>query len=256
MTKPECVKLEFTNTPPNNQKFFDISEKKYGKKIKCTAKVAGKKDTSYFSSKLKFTVDADCKNPKVTCIHIVDVTHIGKTNDPLKVCGKYHYYYNIYCDGSSDSSSSHQVIDDDFEQTIYNSLKSMLMTAKVVKYNGVIRVTFSLPVLFIDSMCMNIRVGTDKFAKGADCNDCSLSAIGKCNNGSSSNSSSSNSSSSSSSSSTKCNKKNNLKKTLKYIAWAILVVFILTVVRGQGSSPLVQTLKNFANGKKTIKNDE
>ena len=48
MTKPECVKLEFTNTPPNNQKFFDISQKKYGKKIKCTAKVAGKKDTNYF----------------------------------------------------------------------------------------------------------------------------------------------------------------------------------------------------------------
>ena len=117
MTKPECVKLEFTNTPPNNQKFFDISEKKYGKKIKCTAKVAGKKDTNYFSSKLKFTVDADCKNPKITGIHIVDVTHVGKTNDPLKVCGKYHYYYNIYCDSSSDSSSScNQVIDDDFEQ--------------------------------------------------------------------------------------------------------------------------------------------
>jgi hypothetical protein len=252
MTKPECVKLEFTNTPPNNQKFFDISQKKYGKKIKCTAKVAGKKDTNYFSSKLKFTVDADCKNPKITCIHIVDVTHVGKTNDPLKVCGKYHYYYNIYCDGSSDcssSSSSNQVIDDVFEQTIYNSLKSMLMTAKVVKYNGVIRVTFSLPVLFIDSMCMNIKVGTDKFAKGSDCNDCSLDAIGgKCDNDSSS-------SSSSSSSSTKCKKKNNFKNNIKYIAWAVIVVFILTIIRGQGSSPFVQTLKNFANGKKTIKND-
>lgn len=244
-TKVECVKLEFTSTPPNNQKFFDISSKKYGNKVNCTAKLAGKKGTNYFSSKLKFTIDADCKNPKITCIHIVDITHIGKTNDPLKVCGKYHYYYNIYCDGSDSSNSCDQVIDDEFEQTIYNALKSMLMTGKVTKYNGVIRVGLSLPVLFIDSMCMNIRVGTDKFAKGPDCNDCndcSLSAIGgKCNNGKSNSSKSSTScSSSSSSSQSKCHNNKKLKEILKYIAWAVIIIFIGYIIRGPSIDPLIE----------------
>ena len=92
MTKIKTVKLEFTSTPPNNQKFFDVSKK--DGKIDCTAKAAGKKGINYFSSKFKFTIDTTCKNPRITNIHIADVTHIGKTNDPLKVCGKYHYYYN------------------------------------------------------------------------------------------------------------------------------------------------------------------
>ena len=38
----------------NNVKFFDINDKKYGDKINCTAKAAGKKGINYFSSKFKF----------------------------------------------------------------------------------------------------------------------------------------------------------------------------------------------------------
>ncbi len=250
--KIECVKLEFTKTVPNNVKFFDINEKKYGDKINCTAKAAGKKGINYFSSKFKFTIDASsCKNPKITDIHIVDVTHIGKTNNPLQQCGKYHYYYNIYCEDSS-SSCSDQIIDDEFEQTIYNSIKSMLMTAKVTKYNNVIRVTLTLPSLYIDSMCVNIRVGTDKFSKGSDCNDCSLSAVKKdCKPSSSSCSSSS----SSSSSSTKCKKKNHIKKVLKYIAWSVIVIFIINIIKNKGSPlSIVDVVKQLT--KSSPKKDE
>lgn len=220
MTKIKTVKLEFTSTPPNNQKFFDINTDKYGDKINCTAKAAGKKGINYFSTKFKFTVDASCKNPKITNIHIVDVTHIGKTNNPVKKCGKYHYYYNINCPDSSSSSSS-DIIDDAFEQTIYNAIKSMLMTAKVVKFGKYVRVTFTLPTLFIESMCMNIRIGTTKFAKSSGCNSnssdsCSLSPYNKCK--------------SSSSSSSSC-KDNYLKKILKIIAWGAVVAFVIYVIK-------------------------
>ena len=229
--KPETVKLEFTSTPPNNIKSFDVSTVKYGDKIDCTAKAAGKKGTNYFSSKFKFTIDASCKNPKITNIHIADVTHIGKTNDPLKVCGKYHYYYNINCSDSSSSSSSSscssdEVIDDAFEQSIYQAIKAMLMTGKVTKINKYARVTLTLPTLFIDSMCMNIKIGTDKFAGSSDDNPCSLSAIGKNCKKSSCSSNSSNSSNSSSS----C-KKNNLKKYIKLIAWAVVIIFVMYILR-------------------------
>lgn len=211
MTKIKTVKLEFTSTPPNNQKFFDIDTKKYGDKINCTAKAAGKKSINYFSSKFKFTVDASTKNPKINNIHIVDVTHIGKTNNPIKKCGKYHYYYNINCPDSSSSSSD--IIDDAFEQTIYNAIKSMLMTAKVTKSNNIVRVTLTLPTLFIDSMCMNVRIGTTKFSKSSKCNDsCSLSPINKCSKSSS------------------C-EDYNLKRILKLIAWSAIVAFVIYVIK-------------------------
>lgn len=218
MTKIKTVKLEFTSTPPNNQKFFDINTDKYGDKINCTAKAAGKKGINYFSSKFKFTVDATCKNPKITNIHIVDVTHIGKTNNPVKKCGKYHYYYNINCPDSSSSSSD--IIDDAFEQTIYNAIKSMLMTAKVVKFGNYVRVTLTLPILFIDSMCMNIRIGTTKFSRSSgsksDGDDsCSLSPYNKgdCKSSSSS-----------------C-KDNYLNKILKIIAWGAVVAFVIYIIK-------------------------
>lgn len=214
MTKIKTVKLEFTSTPPNNQKSFDINTKKYGNKINCTAKAAGKKNINYFSSKFKFTVDASTKNPKINNIHIVDVTHIGKTNNPIKKCGKYHYYYNINCPDSSSSSSS-DIIDDAFEQTIYNAIKSMLMTAKVTKVGNYVKVTLTLPTLFIDSMCMNVRIGTTKFSKSSGCNDsCSLSPINKC----------------SKSSSSSC-KDYNHNKILKLIAWSAIVAFVIYVIK-------------------------
>jgi len=216
MTKIKTVKLEFTSTPPNNQKSFDINTKKYGNKINCTAKAAGKKNINYFSSKFKFTVDASSKNLKINNIHIVDVTHIGKTNNPIKKCGKYHYYYNINCPDSSSSSSD--IIDDAFEQTIYNAIKCMLMTAKVTKVGNHVKVTLTLPTLFIDSMCMNVRIGTTKFSKSSGCNDsCSLSPINKC-------------SKSSSSSSSSC-KDYNHNKILKLIAWSAIVAFVIYVIK-------------------------
>lgn len=217
MTKIKTVKLEFTSTSPNNQKFFDINTEKYGNKINCTAKAAGKKGINYFSTKFKFTIDTSCKNPKITNIHIVDVTHIGKTNNPVKKCGKYHYYYNINCPDSSSSSSS-DIIDDAFEQTIYNAIKSMLMTAKVSKFGIYVRVLLTLPTLFIDSMCINIRIGTTKFLKSSGSNSsdsCSLSPINKC---------------SKSSSSSSC-KKSYIKKIIKIIAWSALVSFIIYIIK-------------------------
>ena len=220
--KTETVKLEFTSTPPNNVKNFDVNTVKYGDKIDCTAKAAGKKGINYFSSKFKFTIDASCKNPRITNIHIADVTHIGKTNDPLKVCSKYHYYYNINCSDSS-SCSSDEVIDDEFEQSIYNAIKSMLMTGKVTKFNKYAKVTFTLPTLYIDSMCMNIKVGTDKFAGSSEDNPCSLSAISKNCDKSYCSSTCYKSSSSSN--------KHNLKKYIKIIAWAVVIIFVIFILR-------------------------
>jgi len=179
-------------------------------------KLLEKKNINYFSSKFKFTVDASSKNLKINNIHIVDVTHIGKTNNPIKKCGKYHYYYNINCPDSSSSSSD--IIDDAFEQTIYNAIKCMLMTAKVTKVGNHVKVTLTLPTLFIDSMCMNVRIGTTKFSKSSGCNDsCSLSPINKC-------------SKSSSSSSSSC-KDYNHNKILKLIAWSAIVAFVIYVIK-------------------------
>jgi hypothetical protein len=95
----------------------------------------------------------------------------------------------------------------------------MLMTAKVTKVGNYVKVTLTLPTLFIDSMCMNVRIGTTKFSKSSGCNDsCSLSPINKC------------SKSSSSSSSSSC-KDYNHNKILKLIAWSAIVAFVIYVIK-------------------------
>ncbi len=231
MVHSKSAKLELDQTNPIQ--FFDINSEKYGCKIHCTAKASGKVGVNYFSAKFKFVVNTK-KIPRITDIHVNDVTHIGKSNVPFKKCGKYHYYYEINCSDSSSESSSSSVIDDEFELQVYDAIKTMLINASVVKVGYYARVTLTLPSDF-DSMCIKIRFGTDKYThSGSSCNDCSLSAA-PCSSSSSSScsksSSSSCSSSSSSSSSSRCN--SFMQKIIKLIAWSAVISFIVYVLKNK-----------------------
>jgi hypothetical protein len=230
MTNSKSVKLEFSQTSPTQ--YFDIYQGKHDDKIHCTAKASGKQGVNYFSSKFKFVVVYKNSFGRIKDIKINDVTHIGKSTIPIKKCGKYHYYYDINCpDNSSDSSSS--IIDDQFELTVYDAIKTMLINATVTKVGCFIRVTLNIPTGF-DSMCARINIGTDKYANSSSyCNDCSLSAVSKsgCSSSSSCHKSSSSSSSScsSSSSSSSCNCL--LQKLIKLIAWSAVISFIVYTIK-------------------------
>jgi hypothetical protein len=244
MANCKSVKLEFSQS--NQTQYFDVNSEKYGKEVHCTAKAAGKKDSNYFSSKFKFVINAKNKISRITNIHINDVTHIGKTDIPIKKCGKYHYYYEINSSDSSCSSSS-SIIDDQFEQIVYDAIKTMLINATVTTYGCFLRVTLTLPNT-LDSMCIKIRIGTDEYSRShhgesSSCNDCSLSPVKKssssCSKSSSScskssstcskSSSSCSSSSWSSSSSSYCG--SIMQKIIKLIAWSAVISFIVYVLK-------------------------
>ncbi len=250
MVNCTSVKLELSQTNPTQ--FFDINSETHCEKIHCVAKASGKQGVNYFSSKFRFVVNYKKNIGRISDIHINDVTHIGKTDIPFRKCGKFHYYYDINSSDSSSSSSSSSVIDDQFELAVYEAIKTMLINATVAKVGFFIRVTLTLPNSF-DSMCIKIKIGSNKYSQlssSNDCNDCSLSAVKKshcsssksggcCSSSSSSSSksckssssssSSSSWSSSSSSSSSRCN--SFMQKIIKLIAWSAVISFIVYVLK-------------------------
>ncbi len=244
MVNCTSVKLELSQINPTQ--FFDINSETHCEKIHCVAKASGKQGVNYFSSKFRFVVNYKKNIGRISDIHINDVTHIGKTDIPFRKCGKFHYYYDINSsDSSSSSSSSSSIIDDQFELAVYETIKTMLINATVTKVGFFIRVTLTLPGSF-DSMCVKIKIGSNKYSKlssSDDCSNCSLSAVKKshcsksnssksgCCTPSSSNSSNSSSSwsSSSSSYSSKCNRF--MKKIIKLIAWSVVISFIVYILK-------------------------
>ena len=137
----------------------------------------------------------------------------------------------------------------------------MFSTATISVFGSYIRVTLTLPPDNIESMCMNVRVGTNDFTKNKDlCNDCSLSAI----NLQSCSSSGSSSSSKSSSSKSKSSCDSYLKKIIKLIAWGLLVCFVIYLIKNKcqiGSLMCLDTSNCFTfnsifNNKTEEKNEE
>lgn len=234
MTKLKSVKLEFTQISPIQN--FNISTKKYGDNISCVAKAAGKQGNDYFSAKFKFVIKTKCSNAKIDKINIIDVTHIGKSNIPVKKCGKFHYYYNINDSDSSSSCSSSSIIDDEFEQNIYNSIKLMLHNSVVTKLKNLDNVSMTLPTSQIENMCMNIKIGTCEFS--ASSSSCSES--------------SSCSSLSTTTTSSECKIVPN--RIIKIIAWGAIISFVLYFLKNKYDISL-DPYKLLSNVKNLISND-
>ena len=243
MVKCQTIKMEFTSGSSNS---FDVSTKIYGTHIECSGKAAGKIGENFFSAKYRFNIDA--RTLKICSIHFTDVTHVGKTDIPQYACDHYYYYYDI---NSSDSSSSYSdIIDDTFEQTVYNALYYILSNG-VVTQSGVIltiNLTNSTTSTTIDYLVLHIKIGAHSYGSSSSaCNENSISdAISKsCGKSSSSHKKSSSScttslttskSSSKSSKSSKSKKhkkkhKKSMQKILKVIAWSLLISFIMFVLK-------------------------
>jgi hypothetical protein len=177
MVKCQTIKLEFT---PNLSKSFEICTKIYGSHIECAGKAAGKIGNDYFSAKYRFNIDA--RTQKISSIHFTDVTHIGKTDTPQFGCGRYSYYYDI---NSSDNSSCYSnIIDDSFEQQVYNALYHIFSTGTVTQSGPTLTITLT-NTNTINYLVLHIKVGAHSYGNSSSVyNENSISdAIGKsCSN--------------------------------------------------------------------------
>lgn len=252
MVKCQTIKLEFTLNSTNS---FNVNTKIYGSHIECVGKAAGTIGTDYFSAKYRFNIDAHTL--KICSIHFTDVTHIGKTDIPQLACGRSYYYYDI---NSSDSSSSYSnIIDDSFEQTVYNALYSIFSNGVVTRESEIsLNITLTNSTT-INYLVLHIKIGTHHYGSSSSVyNENSISdAISKsCGNSHKKSSSSKSSSSKStgsitsssrtsssllftskSSKSSKSKKSRNrqkkysMQKILKLIAWSTIISFIIYIFK-------------------------
>ncbi len=243
MVKCQTIKLEFSSGSSNS---FVTSTKIYGSHVECAGKAAGKIGDNYFSAEYRFNIDA--RTLKITSIHFTDVTHIGKTDTPQFGCNRYYYYYDI---NSSDSSSSYSdIIDDSFEQEVYNALYS-IFSAGIVSLSGTTLTIQFTNTDTINYLVLHIKVGAHSYGSSSSVyNENSISdAIGKsCSKSCSKSTSSSSHKKSTSSSSTgsittssktsskskkshKKHKKSAMKNILKLIAWSAIISFILYIFK-------------------------
>jgi hypothetical protein len=158
MVKCQTIKLQFTLNSTNE---FDISTKIYGSHIECVGKAAGKIGNDCFSAKYRFNIDA--YTLKICSIHFIDVTHVGKSDTPLTSCNK---YYNI-SDVSDSSSSCYNSIDDAFEQTVYNSLYSILSKAEVINKSEVVLTVRLTNNTTINYLLLHIKIGNHSYGSSS-----------------------------------------------------------------------------------------
>jgi len=211
MVKCQTIKLEFT---PNLSKSFVICTKIYGTHIECGGKAAGKIGNDYFSAKYRFNIDA--RTLKICSIYFTDITHIGKTDTPQFGCGRYSYYYDI---NSSDNSSCYSnIIDDTFEQVVYNELYHIFSNGRVTQSSPTLTITLT-NTNRINYLVLHIKVGAHSYGNSSSVyNENSISdAIGKsCSKSCSKSSSKSCGKSCSKSSSKSCGKSSSHKKSTSY----------------------------------------
>ena len=177
MVKCQTIKLEFT---PNSSKSFEVCTKIYGSHIECAGKAAGKIGNDYFSAKYRFNIDA--RTQKICSIHFTDVTHIGKTDTPQFACNRYYYYYDINDSDSDDCYSN--IIDDSFEQQVYNALYSIFSSGTVTQSGTTLSLTITLTntsTSTINYLVLHIKVGAHSYGNSSSVyNENSISdAIGK-----------------------------------------------------------------------------
>lgn len=146
MSKNQIIKMEFTSGSSNS---FDI-QLNNETNIKCGGKAAGKINDDFFSAEYKFNVDVE--TPKISDIHFTNITHIGKTIIPE----------NTKKNEKSDNTSSYSdIIDDTFEQSVYNILFFILNNGIVNKIEKKLTIEFinnnTVPV---DFLVLHIKIGT------------------------------------------------------------------------------------------------
>jgi hypothetical protein len=257
MVKCDNAKLEFTQTNPTQN--FNINTKVYGKTIECAVKSAGKSDNDYFSAKFKFKIQIN-KNA-ICSVYFTDVTHIGKSATPIKKKCKYFYYYDVNC---PDSSNSGSIIDDTFEQLVYDNFKTMILGGTVTSgYGCTVNISFTLPPFF-DYLVMYVKIGCNEYNSSSCDNNINdiLHALTRTDcSGCSSSYSSSSCSSSTYSNSSKCiessdsscviykqkpiptpQKKTILSRILKMIAWSAVITFIVYLFKKKFGSKVPQNL--------------
>jgi hypothetical protein len=117
MDKNHIIKIEFTSGSSNSFNFVSNCETQ----IELGGKAAGKINNDFFSAKYKFNIDVPTL--KISDIHFTDVTHIGETIVPE----------NVPKTKSDLSSSYSDIVDDTFEQLVYNALYFILNNSTVSK---------------------------------------------------------------------------------------------------------------------------
>lgn len=254
MVKCQTVKLEFT---PNVQKSFESSIKMYGYYIECAGKAAGKIYDDYFSAKYTFNIDS--RTAKICSIHFIDVTHVVK-NDTTHFASNQHYYdtsgYNVSNIGniSNSSSSYSNIIDDTFEQKVYNALHHIFSTGIVTQLGTTLNISLTNTTedTIINYLVLHIKVGAQSYGSSSSvCNENSISdaiekSCGKLkpssHKKSTSTSSTASITTSESSKSSKISKSKRSHKKykksvpqniLKLIAWSSIVSFIIYIFKSK-----------------------
>ena len=109
--------MEFTSGSSNT---FDIKSN-YETNIECGGKAAGKINNDFFSAKYNFNIDV--QTLKISDIHFTDIIHIGETIIPENTSTHIEQANNAINKEKTDKSSSYSdIVDDTFEQSVYNIL--------------------------------------------------------------------------------------------------------------------------------------
>jgi hypothetical protein len=126
--KNKIIKMDFTSGSSN---ILNI-ELNYGIIIECLGKAAGIINNDYFSAKYTFSIDTI--NLKIYDIFFTDVKKIGETNfteNTNENC--VDNIHNNNNDKMEISSSYSDIVTDTFEQSVYNTICSILNNAIITK---------------------------------------------------------------------------------------------------------------------------